>query len=431
VRQQTASEPDRSLPPKSKPKVAQGHIPIKQLISAPPPPKAPPRRNSRGGGRWILAILGTVVVIAGAGYVASSYFSRATFTLVPKTVPLAVNGTYIAQGTATGGSLSYELATVRGSASTTVAASDGPALSTKAQGKVTIYNEYSSQSQRLIAGTRLANDSGLVYRLTSSVVVPGASTTTGKLVPGTLTTPVVADQPGQEYNLSRGGAVSDFRIVAYKGTPRYDTMYAKLASDISGGFSGTKKTVGSQLLASTSATLKAELIERLLVQLRNSVPSGYIFYDTANVPSFAEPTIGGTDSKSATITVTGSLTGIYLKKDDLVSRIAGTQNVETFKEFGYSARGIETLDLVIANPKEFSVEKKNSLIVRLKGNMDLIGSIPVEEIKRKVLGLPLTETQAVFKDYAPVLKSGSGELIPPWSKVPLDPDKITIKIEEK
>ena len=48
--------------------------------------------------------------------------------------------------------------------------------------------------------------------------------------------------------------MSDFSIVAYKGTPRYTTMYARIAGDITGGFVGKKKTVNPGTLASTTAT---------------------------------------------------------------------------------------------------------------------------------------------------------------------------------
>ena len=120
----------------------------------PPVPARRPRKRRKAP--WIFAGLGVVVLVAVVGFVASTYFSHATFTIVPRSIPVNVNSTYIAQGTPATGALSYDLVPVQGTASSTVVAVDGPAVSTKAQGKVTLYNAYSAQAQRLIAGTRIA-----------------------------------------------------------------------------------------------------------------------------------------------------------------------------------------------------------------------------------------------------------------------------------
>jgi len=61
------------------------------------------------------------------------------------------------------------LVSVQKFASTTVQATAGAYTETKAQGTVTLYNAFSAQSWKLIAGTRLKNDSGLIYKMTSSV----------------------------------------------------------------------------------------------------------------------------------------------------------------------------------------------------------------------------------------------------------------------
>jgi hypothetical protein len=161
-----------------------------------------PHKTKKGGFRWVLITFGIILVVAAIGFIASTYFSRATFTIVPKSIPVSVNGTIVAQHTSaakTADSLTYETITVRSTATTTVPASDGPSISTKAQGKVTIYNTYSENSQQLIAGTRIANSSGRVYRLTGSVVVPGSGSNRS---PGSVVATVVADQSGQAYNIN-------------------------------------------------------------------------------------------------------------------------------------------------------------------------------------------------------------------------------------
>ncbi len=402
--------------------------PIRRMGMTPPPE---PRKSGRKR-VWLIATLAIVVLIAGAAYVASTYFAQATFTITPKSIPVSVNGTYVIPASGPAGTLVYDVVAVHGSASTTVAATDGPQISTKAQGRITLNNEYSADSVRLIAGTRLADAQGRVYRLSSSVVIPGYSkSASGSIAPGTISTTVIADDAGASYNISRADDVSDFKIVAYKGTSKYESVYGRLAGDITGGFTGAKKTVAPSLLASTTATLRATLTTSLLEQVKKSIPAGYIMYPSSYVPSFSPATLGGTDKNSATVGEQGTLYGIVLKQTDLVARIAGAQTVSSFGQFGYKATGIEALDFSIANIKDFSPANKGSLIAHVKGDIKLVGAIPVEDLKRKLAGASLADTQTIFATYGKVIENGSGELAPPWSKIPTDLSRIHIHIQEK
>lgn len=394
----------------------------------------PPRsKRSRGSRTWIIVLLAVVVSVAGVGYVASVYFSRASFTLVPRSIPVAVNSTYIAQNTPGKAALTYEIAAVKGSVSANVSATDGPAISTSAKGKVTLYNAYAAQPQRLIAGTRLSDESGRIYRIVSSISIPGYTMVNGSISPGTLVTSITADKPGQEYNLINANAVNTIKVVAYKGTPRYDSIYARLASDITGGYVGTKKTISPGVIASTTIELQTKLTASLLEQVKGSIPEGYIMYPSGYTTSFQAPTTGGVDPKSATLTLQGTLYGIIFKRDELVRRLAGDDAVAAFAEFAYTTPGLESLDFSIANQKDFSAEKKNTLIIKLRGDTLLLGTIPVKDLKSKLAGLSLADTAPVLKSFKPVIDidKSAGQVTPPWAKVPSNIDHISIEVLTK
>ena len=69
--------------------------------------------------------------------------------------------------------------------------------------------------------------------------------------------------------------------------------------------------------------------------------------------------------------------------------------------------------------------------MKLKGDFNMVGVIPVDELKEKLAGVPLAATQAVLKPYyGSVIESGSGELIPAWAKVPKDTSRITVNVEK-
>ena len=433
----SGNEPETEIPIHKKRPEAATHVSAKrkpplEALSVRRMPVTPPTtvrpRREKGRVKWFLVALGIVVVIGIIGFIASSHYSKASFTIAPKTLPITVNGTYVAQATTGSGVLSYEVVTVKGSASSTIPATDGPQTSSKAIGKITLYNAYSGQTVRLIAGTRFVSDAGLIYRLSSSVVIPGDSSASGVVLPGKISADVIADQAGQAYNLSKADA-SDLKIVAYQNSAKYDSIYAKLSSDLTGGLVGTKKITNPATVASTTARLKTELTSSLLTQVQGVIPDGYIMYPNNYSAAFSEPIVGGADHNIATVAVQGSVYGILFKKSDLLSKFSSNQTDTLFGSFGYTSPGLDSLQVVITNLKDFSPDKKSSLVIHAKGDLKIIGSVPVEDIKKKLEGMSLAGTQDVFKSYSAVIASGSGELVPPWAKIPTDPKRITITVQ--
>jgi hypothetical protein len=416
-----SAELDREIP------VHKVREPMRHMPVTPP---TPPTKRKGKRGKWFVITLSIIVLIGIAGYVASTYYSRATFTITPKVIPVSVNGTYVAQSTPGANVLNYELVTVKGAASTTVPAIDGAQTNTKATGKITVYNAYSAQTLRLIAGTRFSDDSGRIYRLTNSIVIPGYTKPATNIIPGSIVTTIVADEAGQSYNISKTDAISDFKVVAYKGGDKYDSVYGRLASDVSGGFTGVKKVVNPTAVASSSDVLKANLTRSLLAQAKAAIPDGYIMYDNGYKTVFTSPSIDNANVGKATVAIQGTLYGILFKKVDISKTFAGAPSVASFGNFGYNALGLDTIQVSVTNLKDFSPEKRGTVIIHAKGNMKLVGTIPVDEIKHKLAGIPLGSTENVFKSYSPVIENGSGELVPPWAKIPNDLERITVTVAE-
>ncbi len=411
----------------SRAKEAPRHMPIT------PPPLAKVKRKLRFKGLIITLIV--FIAIATMGFFGSIYYSRATFNIIPKTVPILLNGTktFVAkaeQSTNKDVSLTYNTIIVQGTASSTVPATNGVKTDTKATGKFTIYNEFSAQPVKLIAGTRIAGKNNLVYRLSSSISIPGYKKTASNIEAGKLTTSVVADQIGQEYNATKASMPEDLKIVAYKGTERYETIYARISSDLTGGFSGTKKIISTTIMASTTEALKSSLTNTLLSQAKSKMPADHIMYDTNYVITFGTPIVNDNDAKTATVSMKGTIYAITFPRDLFIETITGDQSEALFKNFKYTAPGLESLNITINNLKDFSPEKKTTLVLRAKGEMKLIGTIPVDEIKDKLSGISLGESENVFRSYGPIIESATGELLPPWSKVPTDLSRINIIVEK-
>lgn len=423
-------EIDNRIDNKTKEKVEEQMIASKVDFPVRRMPITPPASEYQTGKKikwkWPIITILAVIIVGVIGYYGSVYYSQATFTVVPKVIPISINSTYVAQSS--GNDLSYEVITLKRSATTTVIATNGPVTNTKATGKITFYNSYSAQSIRLIAGTRLSNGD-LVYRLNSSIVIPGYTKSSSTIIPGKISTTISADQSGQKYNIEDATS-ADFKIVAYAGSPKYSTVTAKAITPIVGGFSGVKKVISPSLLSSTTANLKSQLTETLTKDAISMIPSGYIMYNKNFITTFSAPIVGGTDPKTASVNMEGTIYAIAMPKTKLVETFAGAQTISLFSPFTYTSPGLEDIDVTITNIKDFSPAKKNALVLKAKGEMKIVGTIPVEELKKKLSGLSLSATQDIFKSYSAVIESGSGELAPPWANIPTDLNKIKVVVEE-
>lgn len=96
-----------------------------------------------------------------------------------------------------------------------------------ARGIVKIYNNYSNQPQPLIATTRVLSKEGKLFRLLKTVTVPGMD----EDKPGVAEVQVIADEIGQDYNISP----SEFTIEGFKGGDKYDKFKVVSEEKMLGG----------------------------------------------------------------------------------------------------------------------------------------------------------------------------------------------------
>lgn len=141
-------------------------------------------------------------------------------------------------------------------------------------GTVLVFNAFSSAPQPLVAQTRLQDSSGRIFRLRSAVTVPGATVSEGRIVPRSVTAEVLADEPGEAYNVGP----SEFRIPGFRGTPKYEGFSAKSENAFSGGFVGEAKVVTSSDLERASGEVSRLAVEALGQDLRGKVPSDADFF---------------------------------------------------------------------------------------------------------------------------------------------------------
>lgn len=382
------------------------------------------KRKSDNPLKMLLVFLGTTIVILIVGYFASQYYAKANFTIVPRSYTVNVNKTVVAQSKNVENAVLYDIKSVSETESLVVPSTDGAYQETKATGKVTIYNNYATTAQRLIAGTRLAQTNGLVYKLSNSVTVPG-KTTKG---PGQIVVSVIADKAGAEYNIKKSSDVT-MKLLGFLGTPKYDSFYAKMSTDIAGGFAGKKKNISTETLASSTKYLNEKLKAVLTMKAKDTTTADEVLFEEGILFSTSSISISDNDDKSSKISMTGTVDIILFDKDSLFSKIAGEEIINKFKGYDYYVKGLDDMKVSFTNLKDFSPTKKNTLMANFGGEISIVAQIPIEEIKKKLTGLPLSKTYDVIKSYPELIDPTSkGGVFPSWSKVPSNDKNIEIKV---
>lgn len=218
-----------------------------------------------------LAFLASIIVIAGGAALLTFVFNRATVTIVPKHQDLAEfrnTITFAREDADTESTVAYIVATSTLRDSKTLTLSETKKVEAKSSGKIVIYNNYSTEPQRLIRNTRFESAAGKIYRINQSVTVPGKTGST----PGSVEVTVYADSFGADYN----SAPTDFTIPGFKGAPQFSTFYARSNGPLSGGASGNASMASLSDVNAAKDELALKLAEEMKTALSKVNEKGYL-----------------------------------------------------------------------------------------------------------------------------------------------------------
>ncbi len=142
-------------------------------------------------------------------------------------------------------------------------------LDEKAKGTITVYNEYSSSDQTLVATTRFESPDGKIFRIPKTITVPGAKIEEGRIIASSIDVEVIADQPGDDYNIGP----ADFTIPGFKGGPKFASFYGKSKESMSGGSIEKVKVVLAEDLEQAEKILIEQLKGEVSQALEEQIPS--------------------------------------------------------------------------------------------------------------------------------------------------------------
>ncbi len=379
---------------------------------------------------WIICI----VCVATLLFFISSAFSTATLTITPKVEPVALNDTYAAlmstnaqtnaaaqKSTST---LHYQVLTLTKNLSQGLETNGEQNVSRKATGKAVIYNNYSTATQRLINNTRLETKSGLIYRITQSVNVPGIKTIKGVKTPGSVEVNIIADAPGDKYNIKLPDSKGDFTIPGFKGTPQYSGFYAHLSTDVTGGYIGNVKTVSADALSAGRIQLKNDLQTELIKDIYSQIDDKSIIFKNDYFIEYTDlPDVS--DADNYTISESVAIYAFVFNKTELADFIAKNK-LPDYDNADVDAIWNDDISVAVSG-MTVTPWLENSVKTKFSGDANIAWSYDSAKILDEISGQDKSVLEDVMDENKNSIIEISAVIMPMWENLfPKNTNKIKI-----
>jgi len=296
----------------------------------------------------------------------------------------------------------------------------------KARGKITVYNEYSSEPQVLVQNTRFATPDGKIYRTDAKVTVPGAKIVDGKIVSSNTEVAISADKVGEEYNV---GSIPKFRIPGFQGSPKYEVFYGISTSPMTGGFVGEVKVPTEDDIVKAKEDLRSSLEGALKTIIFLGIPTDMKVLDKAYEFSVTKEEINKEVDASGNFMVTGfgEMKVMGFKETDLLSALANKVAAESNIDLVLYDHSLKESSEGYGEPLLDLANGKMTLDLNFKSNW--VRPFNIEEFKAQTAGKSASEiTSLVYS--VPGFKSGGVDLWPIWVRhAPQNTKKIIVDLD--
>ncbi|MES2214113.1 MAG: hypothetical protein V4465_01855 [Patescibacteria group bacterium] len=374
-------------------------------------------RGRGTGGSKKKFIFGGIVAIA-LVLIGLSLFSGGTLTYTPRSTDVSFNkDTYIAYKDSSDGKLGFSVIKLSGDKGVEAPASGEENVSTKASGKIIVYNNSDTAPQKLIRNTRFESPEGKIYRILADITVPGKTGST----PGSLEVTVYADQPGEAYNIG----LTDFTLPGLKGDPKFTTVYARSKTNMTGGFSGLMKKVSEADLSKARSTLESSLKAELLNEAKAQVPADFILYPNLVQITYADaPQSNATDS-GVTVNEHADFYGVMFKRSELAAYLASKK--ATTIPVPLDMPDISGLDAsFVGRDAQADLLKAETVSFEVTGSAKAVSIISEDDLRNALAGKSKSGVNEVLGAYPGIL-SAVASVRPFWkTSFPSDPSKIKV-----
>lgn len=343
-------------------------------------------------------------------------FNKATITINPKYKDIDVNNTF----------LIFKDDIITDTATSTlskvVLKSEPKEVNQKAEGELTIYNNYSADPQVLIRNTRFQSPEGKIFKIADSVTVPGKKGD----VAGAITVKVSADSYGADYNIEP----TKFTIPGLKGTSRYNAFYAKSTNKMSGGMSGMVQIVADSDINQAQVELEPKVKDDLLQKLKKFTHDGYYTLYNSPIITYSNNANELITSDKPTFEITGLATIFSIKEDVLAKMLAEQYLGDEYNvNQGVRLANVNNLNIEVATDTD---PNTNLLKLNITGKVRIIWTYNEAQLKKDLANQKTNTFSTVIENYNYAIVNARSSVKPVWIKsFPKDIAKIKLVEEIK
>lgn len=384
------------------------------------------RGPRRFPGKAVWIVVGVIVLIAIGAWVASAFFDHADITINFKQTPWTYSDNFTASKSAVGidpttNIIPAQVFTTTKNVTESFLGSSVQQVEQKAQGMITIYNDYGTASQELVATTRFLTPAGQIFRITQNVTVPGETKAAdGTVTPGSITVPIVASDAGPAYNI---GPVAKLTIPGFDNDPgREAGFYGTITASTTGGFIGTRATPTAADITNAEASTTAILEADLTSGFAGTYPNNFEIPDGAATTTITTLTVNTSTDANGDFTVFAAATLQAIGFDQsalenyLLSLAQATEASSTFK----------TIDLTYTNVVPNFKTGQVSFSLSAQGELE--PAFSTAEFVTGIEGQSISDARSTI-GALPQLSDGEISMWPSWLfTIPSDASKIHVTV---
>lgn len=370
---------------------------------------------------WKFEIYGFLILL-----VAGALVYAFTFVLNSATVNIKERSENISQGGLIDlnnnvNEKQFELYSITEKDITQIKKSNSIDVKSKAKGYVTIYNNFDKNPQKLVKNTRLETAEGKIFRIDSTVTVPG-KTDQGA---GSVKVLAIADTYGGEYNIE----ATTFTIPGFKGSPKYQSFNAKSENSMSGGDVGKRYLIGEQDLKDAEAKIVPGLVAKLKDKIKQYNDENYTVvansitfkYENNRAKIEQEQNINNLEEK-----VTAS---IIIVPKTTIAKVLAKLNLSMYNGIDeVKLRNYDVLHLSVASNSN-AMNASNTVEVYAEYRGDIIWSVDIENIRKQLVGKNISDFPTIMSSFVGV-DTATPTFHPMWvHSFPNTSKRITVILE--
>lgn len=290
----------------------------------------------------------------------------------------------------------------------------------KAIGEVMIYNSYSSQSQTLVAGTRIESPEGKIFRLDKKIIVPGAKIEEGKILALSVKAIVTAEKAGEEYNIASSNR---FTIPGLKGSAKYDGFYAISSEAMKGGLVGDILFPTEEDILAAKKDASEQLFKNMDSFILSQFNDDFKIFEWSKIFNITKENIDKEADKNGNflISLEGELRIVAFKESDVLKLMSKEANQVLGQNFE-----IKNYKLNYGSG-QYSADS-GKMVLNIEFDGEFWQPINIEDFKNSVINKKENDLK-VFVFSIPGVEKATFSLWPGWvRKVPDSTNKIKVNI---